>query len=84
MMPIRMSGMRPPSEEPETTYWTGEGGGGGFCSCRVNWSVVTGSKECPSCLAFIVTFLMKGVDSFDKVLDMCGLSESLEDIWGIL
>ena len=81
-MPIIMAGMRPPSEDSETTYWTGEGGG--FRSCRVNWSVVTGSKEFPSCLEFVVTFLVKGVDSFNKVVDGCGLLESLEDIWGIL
>ena len=39
MMPIIMAGMRPPSDEIETTYWTGAGagawagGGGGSSAC---------------------------------------------------
>ena len=59
-------------------------GRGGFRLCIVNWSVFTGSKELPSCLALVVTFSVKGVDSFNKLVDGCGLSEILEDIWGIL
>ena len=55
-----------------------------FRLCRVNWGFVTGSKKCRSCMVFLVTLFMKGVGIFDKVVDGCGLSDSLEDIWGIL
>ena len=36
----------------------------------------------PSFCSYI--FLLKGVDSFDKVVSEYGISDSLEDIWGIL
>ena len=51
--------------------------------CKVNWRVVTGIKERPSCMVFVVTFFVKGVDSFDKVVTGCGFSDSQDDIWGI-
>ena len=35
-------------------------------------------------MVFVVTFFVKGVDSFDKVVAGCGVSYILEDIWGIL
>ena len=55
-----------------------------FQWCKVNRGVATFSKEFPSCMVFVVTFFVKGVDSFDKVVAVCGISDSLEDIWGIL
>ena len=66
------------------TYWPGAEKRGGVCLCRVNWGVVTGSKECSPYLVFVVKFFMKGVDSFDKVVARCGFSDSQEDIWVIL
>ena len=52
--------------------------------CVVNQGVVTGSKECPSCLVFVVTYFVKLIDIFDKVVAGCGLLDILEDLWGIL
>ena len=46
----------------------------------VDQLVVTGRKKCPSCLVFVVTFFVKGVDGLDKVVDGCGVLDSLEDI----
>ena len=37
-----------------------------------------------ACLVFVVTVFLKGLDFFDKVVDGCGVSDSLEDMWGIL
>ena len=51
--------------------------------CKVNWRVVTGIKEQPSCMVFLVNFFVKGVDSFDKVVTGCGFLDSQDDIWGI-
>ena len=55
-----------------------------FHLCRFNWSVVTGRKEFLSCLVFIVTFFVKGMDIFDKVVAGCGFLDTLENILGIL
>ena len=52
----------------------------GLRLCRVNWGIVTGSKECPYCLVFVLTFFVKGVDSFDKLVAGCCISDSLEGI----
>ena len=90
MMSKIMAGMRPPSKDPETTNWPRSGGKGGglgvreFLLCKVNQGVVKGRKEGPYFMVFVVIFLVKGVDSFDKVVNACGLSDSLEDVWGIL
>ena len=62
----------------------GRGGRRDLHLCRVNWVVVTVSNECLSCLVFVVTFFLKGVDSFNKLVAGCGVSDSLEDIWDIL
>ena len=59
---------------------SGEGRKMGLRLCRVNWGVVTGSKECPYCLVFVLTFFVKGVDSFDKLVAGCCISDSLEGI----
>ena len=58
----------------------GKGRSGGFRLDIVNQGVVIGSKEFPSCMVFVVTFFVKGVDSSDKVVAGCGFSDSLEDI----
>ena len=58
----------------------GGGGGGGmreFRLCKVNCGVVTGSKELPSSMVFLVTFLVKGVDIFDEVVAVCGFSDNM-------
>ena len=38
----------------------------------------------PVLSGFLATFLVKGVDSFDKVVAGYGLLDILEDLWGIL
>ena len=55
-----------------------------FRLCRVNKGVVTDRKKLPYCLVFVVKFIMKLVGSFNKVVAGCGVSDILEDIWGIL
>ena len=62
----------------------GRGVGRWLHLCIVDWEVVIGRNKCLSCLVFVVTFYVRVVDSFDKVVAVCGLSDSLEDIWGIL
>ena len=48
-----------------------------FRLCKVNCGVVTGSKELPSSMVFLVTFLVKGVDIFDEVVAVCGFSDNM-------
>ena len=61
----------------------GKGGRKDFRFCIINQGVFIGSKEYLSCLVFLVTFFVKVVDSFDKLVSVCGFLVSLEDILDI-
>ena len=47
---------------------------------RVNWGVAKYSKELVSCLVIVVTFFVKGLYSYDRLVSGCDISDSLEDI----
>ena len=54
-----------------------------FRLCIVIQGFVAVRNECPSFLVFVVTFFVKEVDIFNKLVAVYYLLVSLEDIWGI-
>ena len=46
--------------------------------------VVTGRKECASCLVFVVTYFVKGVYIFVKVVAGFGALDIMGDVLGVL